>query len=166
MGASRRFVICQSMLALALFALIGLAAARPAPQDPPPQPSSDSAFQVTLFGILATRADKTVDPKLSEVEPKLRQILPEFGFQRLAVKSRRLSAGQSIECDLGHGRSVEAQLLNPVDPDDGKLEIKFTIKVEGQKPFSTVVKTPPNQLVFCDRLLPNKDQLLIGLAAR
>ena len=166
MLASRRLLVCQGVVALTLLALVSLAAGRPGQsQAPASAKEATPAYQVTLFGILATPKSQVIDPKLAEVEPQLRQILPDFGFKRLGVKSRRLSAGQTIKCDLGEGRKARAELVNPLDA-DGKVEIKFTLEIPGQTPFSTVIKTPPNQLVFCDRALPNKDQLLIGLAAR
>jgi hypothetical protein len=48
----------------------------------------------------------------------------------------------------------------------GKLRLEFTLKRDGVNEFSTAVTTPPNQLFFIERPLPNGPRLLIGIGAR
>jgi hypothetical protein len=60
---------------------------------------------------------------------------------------------------------VAVSLVRSLD-DDGKVELRCELFQDEAMRFSTVVKTPLNQLFFCQRPLPDKSQLLIGMGAR
>lgn len=128
------------------------------------------ARQVTLFGILATPAapgTATVDPKLSKIAPQLRKLYPDasYSFKLLNSKSTRLMPGQAVTTPLGGGFVSGAELLNVPD-NDGNIQFRFALDLDGRTEFATIVKTPPNQLFFCDKALPNGQKLLIGLGGR
>ena len=132
--------------------------------------------QVTLFGILATpNGDKVeVDPKLKKIEPQLRKLFPDnnYSFKLLATESKRLGVNDAVTCKLGDsGFMVGTQLLSIADA-EGNLQMKFALEYDGDIEFTTIVRTPPNQLFFCDKALPNGgklpngSKLLIGLGGR
>jgi hypothetical protein len=121
--------------------------------------------QVTLFGVIATPNDMSVDPKLASVAPKLRKLLPNHGFKLLDSQTKRVQSGGIITCDLGGGRTAAAKLLRPVD-EDGKVRLRCELLLDDVKQFSTQVATPPNQLFFCDKGLDDGTRLLIGVGAR
>ena len=127
--------------------------------------SQAEALQVTAFGVLAKPGSEELDSRLADVAPTLRKLLPNYGFQRVGLKSTRLSAGQEFVCPLGGGRSVKTELLDTAIA-GGKVRLKFTLLIPGQPLFIDVLSTPPNQLVLVDRMLPSKERLLVGLAAR
>lgn len=121
--------------------------------------------QVTLFGIVATPGGKKVDPKLAKVEPQLRKLLPDHGFRLLGVESRRLDVSETLTCDLGNGLSAEAGLLHALDA-TGKVGLRIALEQEGTPLVITDVATPPNQLFFCDKRLPDGSRLVLGVGAR
>lgn len=131
--------------------------------------------QVTLFGILATPSDVKVevDAKLRKIEPQLRKLFPDnnYSFKLLATESKRLGVGDMVTCRLGDGFVAGTQLVSIADP-DGNLQMRFVLEYDGEIEFTTIVRTPPNQLFFCDKALPNNaklpngSKLLIGLGGR
>ncbi len=149
--------------ALTLVLLLALAASRPA--RAPAQALDDPARQVTLLGVLASPHDPRIDPKLSRFEPQLRKLLPGHGFRLLDVQSKRLTAGQTLACDLQGGFTAEITLLQPTDP-DGKVELRCALRRDDAVERETVVATPPNQLFFSEKPIPGGNRLLIAVGAR
>lgn len=123
------------------------------------------ARQVTLFGVLATPGDASLDPKLAAVAAQLRKLLPNHGFRLLGVQSRRLTVNQTLSCPLGDGFVAEATLLDPLDA-NGKVQLRCAVALRQVPQLGTLVGTPPNQLFFCEKLLPNGQRLLVGVGAR
>ncbi len=121
--------------------------------------------QVTLFGILATPNDSSLDPKLQPIAQQLRTLFPNHGFKLLGAETKRISTGQSVTCALGGGYDAGAQLLNPYDA-DGKVQLRFQLDQNMQIDFATIVTTPLNQLFFCDKMLPNGSRIVIGIGVR
>ncbi len=124
-----------------------------------------TARQVTLFGILADPSGAAMDPKLENASAQLRKLFPDHSFKLIEVKTRRLKMGDSIQCDLGDGFVAEAKLTKPLDA-DGKVRLRVALSLDGMAQIATDVVTPPNQLLFCDKKLPNGTRLLIGVGAR
>jgi hypothetical protein len=120
---------------------------------------------VTLFGVLATPGDTTVDQELTTIAPQLKRLLPGHGFKLLGSQSRPLVPGQSLGCQFGDGWSASLEMIDPLDL-EGKVMLKFTIHHEGEPSFQRVVRTPPNQLFFCDVSLPQARRLVMGIGAR
>ena len=128
---------------------------------------------MTLFGILATPGGNRVDPKLKKIEPQLRKLFPDnnYSFKLLATESKRLGVGDLVTCKLGDGFVAGAQLVSIADA-EGNLQMRFALDYEDVTEFTTIVRTPPNQLFFCDKALPsnaklpNGSKLLIGLGGR
>ena len=125
----------------------------------------DVARQVTVFGVLATPGAKTVDSRLSNIHKQLGKLLPSNGFKLLDVRSERIIDGESITCSLGNGYALTTTLVKPVD-ENGKVELRCELFHDKVSEFSTLVKTPVNQLFFCQRKLANGSQFLIGVGAR
>jgi hypothetical protein len=123
------------------------------------------ARQVTVFGVLATPGAKTVDSRLSNIHKQLDKLLPDSGFKLLDVRSERIVDGESINCSLGNGYTLTTSLVKPLD-ENGKVELRCELFHEKVSEFSTLVKTPVNQLFFCQRSLKNGSQFLIGVGAR
>jgi hypothetical protein len=145
---------------------IVLAALAVGPGLPAPADAQEvAARQVTLFAIIATPGSTMIDPKLAAIQPQLRKLLPGHGFKLLDVQSKRLLAGESVQCDLGHGLNASTVLIQPLDP-NGKIELRCTLMLNAVVQFDTRVATPSNQLFFCDRLLDDGTRLLIGVGAR
>jgi hypothetical protein len=134
-----------------------------------PSPShgrmGDAARQVTLFGIIASPGDPTIDSRLEPIAPQLRKILPNHGFRLIDVRSKRLAVGQSLSCDLGGGFVASTILVRTLD-ENGKVELRCELMQDTIPKLATLVATPPNQLFFCDKQLPNGNRLLIGVGAR
>ncbi len=153
--------------ALGLFLLLigaSSASAQGTPRRPTPRPAPSR--QVTLFGIVATPGGDSIDPRLTKIEPQLRRLFPNHSFKLLGVESKRLTAGRGMTCELGDtGFVAGTELLQVLDP-DGNVQFKFALDLNGQTEFTTIVKSPPNQLFFCDKMLTDGSRLLIGLGGR
>jgi hypothetical protein len=147
--------------AIALAAFAAVAVQRLAPAQIP----DATARQVTVFGVIATPLDTAIDPKLAKVEPQLRKLLPNHGFKLLGVRSKRLTAGQTLTCPLEDGFNAAATLTQPVD-ENGKVQIRCAVSQNESVQLESVVTTPPNQLFFCEKALPNGTRLLVGIGAR
>ncbi len=123
------------------------------------------ARQVTVFGIVATPGGKRVDADLASIKAELDQLIPKHSFRLLDARNKRIIAGEAVSCDLGNGYKVETFLVNPAD-ENGRVQLRCELFEDQERRFSTLVKTPPNQLFFCQRALPDGSQLLIGVGAR
>jgi hypothetical protein len=126
---------------------------------------NDVARQVTVFGVLATPGAKTVDSRLSNIHGQLEKVLPGSGFKLLDARSERIVDGESVTCVLGNGYKLTATLVTPLD-ENGKVELRCELFHDKESEFSTLVKSPVNQLFFCQRALKNGSQFLIGVGAR
>ena len=121
---------------------------------------------VTVFAILATPGGKAVDGRLTSFQKYLGRLLPGHSFKLLDARNARIVAGESIECKLTHGYAVETTLIRPID-EDGKVQLRCELSLDGQRQFSATVRTPLNQVFFCERpYLTDGSKLLIGVAAR
>ncbi len=127
--------------------------------------TADEARQVTVFGIIATPGTKTADTNLATIKTQLDKLLPKHGFRLLDAQSKRIVAGESVTCDLRNGYTVVTSLIQAVD-ENGKVQIRCELFQDQDRQFSTVVKTPPLQLFFCQRALQDGSQLLIGVGVR
>src|SRR5438874_13421875 len=107
-------------------ALAALALAVTVGPPPPLAAQADSASQVTLFAIIAAPGSNAIDPKLAGIQTQLRKLLPGHGFKLIDVRSKRLSAGESIRCDLGHGLAASTLLVRPLD-ENGKIELRCAL---------------------------------------
>ena len=160
---------------LALAVLASLVCFAPTTTAQNPAAQAVPGRQVTLFGILATPSDVKVevDARLKKIEPQLRKLFPDnnYSFKLLATESKRLGVNDVVTCKLGDGFVAGAQLVSIADA-DGNLQMRFALEYEGEIEFTTIVRTPPNQLFFCDKALPNNaklpngSKLLIGLGGR
>jgi len=130
-----------------------------------PPGNAGDALQVTLFAIVATPGSNAIDPKLTAIASQLRKLLPNHGFQLLDVQSKRLSPGESVRCDLGSGLTAATALVRPLD-ENGKVQLRCLLALNGTPQFDTLVATPPNQLFFCDRMRDDGSRLLLGVGAR
>jgi hypothetical protein len=156
-------IATPTALLSALCLLLTIVVARPGRL--PAQVADDPARQVTLFGVLASPGDRKIDPKLAKIEPQLRKLLPNHGFRLLDVRSKRLTSGKTVGCDLESGFTAEATLLQPTDA-NGKVQLRCAIRWNDEVQLETVVATPPNQLFFCDKKVDGGNRLLIGVGAR
>lgn len=148
-------VLVASGLALASFAIASREASA----------QEKSSWQVTMFAIAATPHSQDMDPRLKLITPQLRKLFPDHGFKLLDVKSKRLMTGKVISCKLGKDYIAETTMIRPLD-DDGKVRLRCEILRDDVSQVATIVATPPNQLFFCDRPLPDGSRLLIGVGAR
>jgi hypothetical protein len=124
------------------------------------------ARQVTVFGVIATPQGKTPDSStLATIKAQLDKLLPKHGFKLLDAQSKRVEAGESVTCELGDGYSVLTSMVEMLD-ENGKVQLRCELFKDDVRQFSTLVKTPLNQLFFCQRPLQNGSQLLIGVGAR
>jgi len=121
--------------------------------------------QVTVFGVLATPGQTQNDPKLKEVLPQLRHLLPGHGFKLLKVESKRITGGETVACNLGAGFVAASQLMTPIDA-NGKIQMRFELSVDGLSQYQTIVTTPSNQIFYVNRMLPNGERLIVGIGAR
>jgi hypothetical protein len=121
--------------------------------------------QVTVFGVLATPGAKTVDSRLSPIQSQLNKLVPDSGFKLLDARSERVVDSESITCSLGNGYTLTTSLVKSLD-DNGKIELRCELLHDKLSEFSTLVRTPANQLFFCQRPLKNGSQFLIGVGAR
>lgn len=134
----------------------------PIPIQPPV--SKVEARQVTLFGVVATPGGVN-DPRLATIQPQLSKLLPGYGFRLLGVESKRLKAGQALNCPLGDGFTASTILLRPLD-EEGKVQLRVSVDQNATGQMETLVHTPANQLFFCDKVFPDGSRLLIGIGAR
>jgi len=129
------------------------------------QDAGDVARQVTVVGIIATPGSNTIDSRLTTIKSQLDKLRPKHGFKLLDAQSKRLETGESVACDLKNGYTSETVLVRPLD-DGGKVELRCELQHDDTRLFSTLVKTPLNQLFFYERELEDGSQLLIGVGAR
>ena len=161
-----RLVIELVVLLLAVSGLVlGLCGLHVSRAEMDVKAADDEARQLTLFGVIATPGGKTADTNLTTIKTQLDKLLPRHGFKLVDAQSKRIVAGESVSCDLRNGYSLVASLVQPVD-ENGKVQIRCELFRNEDREFSTVVKTPPNQLFFCQRALHDGTQLLIGVGAR
>jgi hypothetical protein len=126
----------------------------------------ETARQVTAFAILAIPNSATVDPRLTaNVKAQLRKILPDHGFKLLDVQSKLIDVDQAVTCDLGKGYTAETILVRSLD-ENGKVQLRCKVALAKVAQFSTLVKTPANQLFFYERSLKDGSRVLIGVGAR
>lgn len=142
------------------------------PRDQRPKPASSatpqeeqSARQVTVFAILATPGTSAPDPRLQKIQERLHKVLPEHSFKLVDVRSKRIRPGQSVTCELGNGYRTETTMVRSLD-ENGKVQLRCALAHNGTKEFSTLVKTPANQLFFFERSLQDGNRVLIGVGAR
>jgi hypothetical protein len=121
--------------------------------------------QVTLFAVIATKDNPKIDPKLAKISPQLRKLLPGHGFRLLSVKTKRLMPGGTLTVPLGGGLTATTTLNEALDA-NGKVKLKCEVIREQDILLESLVTTPPNQLFFCDKMLPNGERLLVGIGAR
>jgi hypothetical protein len=160
------FGIKLALAALALGGLaLGFSGIRLSRAQDDTEANLDIARQVTVVGISATPATKTVDSKLVIIKSQLDELLPKHGFRLLGAQSERIVAPESVTCDLNNGYTVSISLVKPLD-ENGKVELRCDLFHGKARQFSTLVKTPVNQLFFCQRALRDGSQLLIGVGAR
>lgn len=127
--------------------------------------NDEVARQVTVFGITAAPGGKSIDAKLLSIKKQLAQLIPNHSFKLLDAQTRRMVAGDSVSCDLGSTYKVDTCLVQPLD-ENGMVQLRCELFRDQERLFSTLVKTPPNQLFFCQRALDDGSQLLIGVGAR
>jgi hypothetical protein len=124
------------------------------------------ARQVTVFGVIAMPDGKTSDSsKLTKIKAQLEKLLPKHGFKLVDAQSKSVEAGESVTCELGDGYSVVTSLVELLD-ENGKVQLRCELFKDDVRQFSALVKTPLNQLFFCQRPLSSGSQLLIGIGAR
>jgi hypothetical protein len=150
------------MLAFGGLAL-GLGGLRVSRAEVKVEPADD--MQVTIFAIVGTPGSKQVDSKLSTIKTQLDKLMPQHGFKLLDVQSKRIVPGESVACDLRNGYTTQTRLVGPVD-ENGKVPLRCELFLNQNRDFSTLVKTPLNQLFFCERELQDGSRLLIGVGAR
>jgi hypothetical protein len=189
MATSRRWALRVGlpMAGLAFGALmLGLLGLRVSHAEGEADPNREMMRQVTVFAILATPDDarlagligsigaaslaipesKAVDSKLATIQPQLNRLLPHHGFKLLDAQSAQIVAGEAVECKLGHGYTVETTLVRPID-ENGKVELRCELSLDRELQFSATVRTPINQLFFCERpFLTDGSKILIGVGAR
>jgi hypothetical protein len=134
------------------------------PAGGPKQAEAESR-QVTLMAIRAIKGTGPVDPKLASVAGQLAQVLPGHHFELIEGKTRRLAPKQALVLKTGEN-SVLTLELKSFAGDEGKVEMKLRLALDGREPFESSIKTPPNQLFFLDRKLGENDRLLIAVGAR
>jgi hypothetical protein len=128
--------------------------------------AAETARQVTAFAILAIPNSATVDPRLTaNVKAQLHKILPDYGFKLLDVQNKRIEVDQAVTCDLGKGYTAETTLVKSLD-ENGKVHLRCKVALAKATQFSTLVKTPANQLFFYERSLKDGSRVLIGVGAR
>jgi hypothetical protein len=126
----------------------------------------EQPWQVTVFAIIATPESKAVDSKLTRIQAELNRLLPHHGFKLLDAQMSPLVAGESVDCNLGHGYTAETTLVRPLD-EDGKVQLRCELFLDETLQFSANVKAPLNQLFFCERpFLDDGSKLLIGIGVR
>lgn len=165
---SRRFGIELALAVIAfggiLVMLSGLHVTRAGFEDD--DKIADTGRQVTVFGVLATSGAKTTDSRLSSIiQKQLAKLLPDRTFKLLDARSDYIVDAESITCSLGTGYTLTTTLVKPLD-ENGKVELRCELFHDTVREFSTLVKTPVNQLFFCQRTLENGSQFLIGVGAR
>jgi hypothetical protein len=149
-------------MGMVVCAALGLSATRPAVAQ---QEGYDTSRQVTLFGILATPNDDSLDPKLKPIGPQLRRLFPNHGFKLLGVETQRVGVGQSLPLALGAGYEAQAQLVSPLDI-NGKAQLRFELDHNNTFDFATLVTTPLNQLFFLEKRFPDGSRLVMGIGVR
>ncbi len=142
---------------------LGLGGLRVSRAEVKVEPADD--MQVTVFAIVATPGSKQVDSKLSTIKTQLDKLMPQHGFKLLDVQSKRIVSGESVACDLRNGYTTQISLVGPVD-ENGKAPLRCELFLNQHREFSTLVKTPLNQLFFCEQQIQDGSRLLIGVGAR
>lgn len=129
--------------------------------------SRPTSRQVTLLGVRAVPDSDKIDAKLDKpnIAPLLRMLRPGYGFEFVGHASQRLHSGETLRCTLGEKTIARAKVLDVLD-DDGNVDFQFELEVDGQTQLSVPIRTPPNQVFFCEKKLASGERLLIGVGAR
>ena len=169
MAMSRRWALRVGlpMAVLAFGSLVlGLWGLRVSRAEENADPNREIVRQVTVFAIRAIPGSEVVDANLATIQPQLNRLLPNHGFKLLDAQSARIVADESVECELGHGYTTEITLVRPID-EDGKVQLRCELSLDRELQFSAAVRTPIDQLFFCERpFLTDGSKLLIGVGVR
>ena len=170
MVVSRRRILRIGVLLATAVAFSGLAVGLGGLRVSYAQTKTESSHevprQVTVCAIIATPGNKSVDSKLTEIQGQLNRLLPNHGFKLRDAQSGRVVSGESVDCDLGNGYTVETSLVHSVD-ENGKVKVRCELFLDKSLQFSATVKAPLNQLFFCERpFLDDGSKLLIGVGVR
>ena len=111
------------------------------------EPDDIIARQVTVFGVVATPADRTTDSRLVSFSNELAELIPYHGFKLLDAQSTRIIDGESVTCTLGNGYTVRL----PGQSAERKRQSRDSLRAipGSSSQFSTLVKSPLHQLFFC-----------------
>ncbi len=172
-GMSRRPIWLAGQLAgsvAVLSALVfGLGGVRIARAEFNRQRGDSASRQLTVVAIRATpegkSEGKTIDPKLDAIKTQLNRLMPRHGFKLLDVQSKQLTTGGSVRCDLRGGYSAQVSLVGVVD-EDGKLPVRYEVFHDDERQVMRLVKSPLNQLFFCERELADGSKLLLAIGIR
>jgi hypothetical protein len=129
------------------------------------QDTTDLSRHVTVIAIVATPDSSAIDSRLAKFKSQLDKLKPNHGFKLLDAQSKRIEAGESVTCELKNGYTSQTVLIQALD-DSGKVELRCEFWRDNARLSSTLVKTPLNQLFFCERELEDGAELLIGIGAR
>jgi hypothetical protein len=156
-----------SMAAVAFGGLVlGLAGLRASRAEGQASSHPEIVRQVTVFAMVATPKDQAVDRNLSSIKATLSKLLPQHGFKLLDSQSAKIVAGESVECTPGHGYTAAITMVRPID-EEGKVELRVELSLDGELQFTATVRTPLDQLFLCERpFLTDGSKLLIGVGAR
>jgi hypothetical protein len=152
-------------LLLAVGLALALGALRVSRAEVDKAPGDELARQVTIFGIVSTPGADTIDANLVSIKPQLERLLPRHGFKLLDAQTKRIRTGESVACELKNDYRAEAFLVRPVD-EEGRVQLRCELFRKTTPQFSTVVRTPINQLFFYEQALPDQSRLLIGVGVR
>jgi hypothetical protein len=168
-GTARGFDSPGTRFLVGAVALAGLAlaycGAHVSRADVKSDSTDDIARQITVFGIVATAGGKGGDTDLASIKTQLDRLMPKHSFRLLDARNKRIIAGESVSCELGKGYKVETTLVNATD-ENGRVQVRCELFKNQDRQFSTLVKTPVNQLFFCQHALSDGSELLIGVGAR
>ena len=119
------------------------------PRDPGGHEAPGVIGAVGAAGLAIPRARRST-PSSRPIQPQLNRLLPHHGFKLLDAQSAQIVAGESVECKLGHGYTAETTLVRPID-ENGKVQLRCELSLDRELQFSATVRTPINQLFFCER---------------
>jgi hypothetical protein len=104
------------MLAVVFAAAIGDVAAA--------QDKEKSTFEVSVWGIRATKANDKISPELKQIAKELKKYSKYTGFKLEKKKSAKVSKGKVLTVDLVGGYKVK---VTPVEQQGNRVKLKVEV---------------------------------------
>jgi hypothetical protein len=125
-----------------MLALAALVVAACSPRECQPDPAQP--VRITVVTVLATSANKTIDPRLAELAKEVQKRDPALtGFKLHSSEAKSVAPGESASFDLVDGKKLQVKIERPRD-ENGRVGLSIRPPGLGEVTYTCT----------CDRFFP------------